>query len=115
MSQKQLRLLQELGNKNLSIEKKKIITKQAPIAKLSDEGAKIIMKNSRPIVKRDTAKESFDDVFIRKAPFQSSQSNRELAFGSCAPKKPVSQSTTKKRRITNKCMMSIGAFQVPPA
>lgn len=105
-----MKLLQELGNKNLSIEKRKIPLSNG--IKISDEGAKLIMKKNE-LVKKIASKDMFEEV--KKPNIQNSQSNRELAFGSSAPKKPAqAQSTTKKRRITNKnIIMSIGAFQMP--
>lgn len=96
----------------MSIEKKKIV----PVAmgNLTEEGTKIVIKSHKPVVRRITSKDIIDDVPFKRIPISSSHSNRDLAFGSCAPKKTTSQSTTKKRRIANnKVIMSIGSFQVP--
>jgi len=114
MTQKQIKLLQELGNKNLSIEKKKMVPVGNTMGKLTEEGTKIVIKSRKPVVRRVTSKDFIDEIPFKKIPISSSHSNRDLAFGSCAPKKATSQSTTKKRRVVNnKVIMSIGSFQVP--
>ena len=80
-----------------------------PVGILTEEGTKIVIKTKKPVVRKITSKELIDESPFKRIPISSSHSNRDLAFGSVAPKK--SQSTTKKRRvINNKVMMSIGSF-----
>ena len=95
----------------MSIEKKKMVP--VGMGKLTEEGTKIVIKSRKPVVRHVTSKDFLDESPFKKIPISNSHSNRDLAFGSCAPKK-ASQSTTKKRRVANnKVIMSIGSFQVP--